>query len=112
MELSAKSEVAQLAAQSAVEADLIVLSLDGRAELPAKIREWFDKWPQLLAARIAVLVALFDKPKRGCPPAASTLSYLHDVAVKHGVRFYSHDNVGRDLEMTFEGDDLYCRGLC
>jgi len=34
-------------AQSAVQADLIVLSLDGRAELPAEIREWFDKWPQV-----------------------------------------------------------------
>jgi hypothetical protein len=28
----------------------------------------------------------------------STLAYLHDLAVKHGMNFYSHDNVAEEAE--------------
>jgi hypothetical protein len=82
-------EIRDLAVRAAAQAELVILSSHGRAELPPEIRDWIEKWPELVTYSDPALVALLDKPKtkRG---GSSTLAYLRSVADRNEIDFFLH----------------------
>jgi hypothetical protein len=84
------SEIGYSAAQVAAQADFVILSLHGKAGLPAEIREWIEAWSRLIADSNAALIALADKPQTRGGKADSTLAYLRTVAERAGIDFFAH----------------------
>jgi hypothetical protein len=84
------SEIGNSAARVAAQADFVILSLHGKAGLPAEIREWIDGWARLVADSNAALIALVDKPQTSDGTAASTLAYLRSAADRAGIDFFAH----------------------
>src|SRR5260221_12949416 len=50
------SQVADKAVQAASRAGVIILSMHGRAELPATSQDWSDRWCQAMAGAMPILV--------------------------------------------------------
>jgi hypothetical protein len=88
-EVLAVPEIGDLAARAAAQAALVILSSHGKAELPPEIRDWIERWPELITYNDPALVALLAEPKtsRG---ASSTLAYLRSVADRNGIDFFMH----------------------
>ena len=84
------SEIGNSAARVAAQADFVILSLHGRAGLPAEIIAWIETWSRLIADSNAALIALADKPQTTGGAAASTLAYLRSVADRAGIDFFAH----------------------
>lgn len=76
----------QLAAQSAADAHLAILSFAGKTTLPPWIKDWIERWVRL-AKRKSALVTLTDH-KAG--PSATTHAYLRDILESHGIDFFPH----------------------
>ena len=84
-------EIGNLAAQAAAQADVVILSMHGKAPLSVQSRDWIERWSGRIYEYKPALVALFDQPKRWHRPAASALHYLRSVADRAGITFlYSH----------------------
>ena len=88
-EMLAIPEMRDSSAQAAAQADFLVLSFRGNAELPAQTRYWIERWSRLSADGNPALVALVEKPKTGRGTAVSTLAYLRSVAAIKGIDFSS-----------------------
>jgi hypothetical protein len=88
-EVLAVPEIGDFAARAAAQAALVILSFHGRAELPSEIRDWIERWPELISYNDPALVALLDEPKTG-RGASSTLAYLRSVADRNGIDFFMH----------------------
>jgi len=71
-------EARNAAASAARKADVVIVSVLGRTELPSAVRAWFDMWLWLLEDENPALVALFDSSV----PAnvASICTYLNSMA--------------------------------
>jgi hypothetical protein len=90
-------EFGESATEAADQADLLILSLHGKAGLPAEIKQWIETWTGQIIDRTPALVALVDKPKSGGGTAASTLAYLSSVANRTGIDFFAHTVFSPDL---------------
>src|SRR5271166_3466415 len=86
-------EVRELAAESAAQADFVILSLHGKAGLPVDIREWIETWSKLIIGKGPALIALVDKSTTTTTrdgTNASALAYLRRVAKRTKVDFFGH----------------------
>ena len=90
LQVLAISEIGNSAARIAAQADFLILSLHGKAGLPAEIREWIETWARLIGDSNVALIALVDKPHTGDGMAASTLGYLRSAADRAGIDFFAH----------------------
>jgi hypothetical protein len=90
-------EFGESATQAAEQADFLILSLHGKAGIPAEIKQWIETWTGQIIDRTPALVALVDKPKSGGGTAASTLAYLSSVANRTGIDFFAHTVFSPDL---------------
>src|ERR1041385_3264211 len=59
-ELLSHPQLRQEAAAAAAEADLVVVSVSGAAELPAHVRSWVESWVAEKRGGLSALVALVD----------------------------------------------------
>jgi len=76
--------IARITAEEAAEdADFIILSLDGVAELPAHIKAWMEIWGRLVGDRRHALITLFNKFSIGKGACAATKAYLHQFTNGH-----------------------------
>jgi hypothetical protein len=83
-------EISNSAAHVAAQADFVIVSMHGKAELPAETKRWIESWSRLIADSKPVLVALLDQSETRRGTAASTLDYLRNVADRKGISFYAH----------------------
>jgi hypothetical protein len=83
-------EFGESAMEAAAQADLVILSLHGKAGLPAEIKQWIETWTGQIIDRTPALVAVVDKPSARAGTAASTLAYLSSVANRTGIDFFAH----------------------
>jgi hypothetical protein len=90
-------EFGESAMEAAAQADLVILSLHGKAGLPAEIKQWIETLTGQIIDRPPALVALLDKSKAGHGMAASTLAYLGRVANRTGIDFFAHTLFSPDL---------------
>jgi hypothetical protein len=85
------SKLAEIAAEEAARADVIVISAHHAVTVPGELRSWIELWLGLRGKTPAVLVALLDPLARGTPTAIE--EYLQEVAQRSG------------LELIFELDE-------
>jgi hypothetical protein len=83
-------EFGKSAMEAAARADFVILSLHGKAGIPAEIKDWIETWTGKIIDRPPALVALVDKPKARGGTVPSTLAYLSSVASRTGIDFFAH----------------------
>jgi hypothetical protein len=74
-----------LADPALAEADLLIISLRGEAQIPAKIRVLIDTWLAERTNRDGALVALFEA--KGSATRSSVYACLANLARHHGLEF-------------------------
>ena len=83
-------EIRESAADSITQADFVILSLHGKAGLPARMRQWIETWSRQIFDRGPALIALVDKSIAREGQNALTLAYLRGVAQTNRVAFFGH----------------------
>ena len=83
-------EIRESAADCVAQADFVIVSLHGKAGLPASMREWIETWSGKIFDRGPALVALVDKSTAWGGRNAVTLAYLRGVAQTNRVTFLGH----------------------
>jgi hypothetical protein len=78
-------ELQAIAAEEALAADLIVISVHRTEGLPDEVRRWMELWLRQKSSRPAALVALLDPSAEGAP--ASTEAYLQQAAKRGGMEY-------------------------
>jgi alpha-L-fucosidase len=76
------------AATAAKQADLMIVSVSGRTELPGSVRAWLDMWLELLDDEHPALVAFFNTA--ASPKMPSIRAYLSTIAERAGIAFFLH----------------------
>jgi hypothetical protein len=75
------------ATEAAAMADVVILALDGRAELPDEIKAWMEKWAGRVGDRHPILIALFGTGEEEQGTTASTRSFLDTIAETAALTF-------------------------
>lgn len=83
-------EIRESAADSIAQADFVILSLHGKAGIPARMRLWIEAWSSQLPGRGPALIALVDKSMEQNGQNALTLAYLRGVAQTNRAAFFGH----------------------
>jgi hypothetical protein len=87
-DLLAANLLREQAAREAANADVIILSLHGRNELPIHVRQWLSLWLNYKEARPYALGLLLD-PDAACQGAANAVSvYVRTAAEAAGAEFF------------------------
>ena len=85
----ADPQTLHLAARSAADANLVILSSTGATELPARVKDWVECWVRFANSQNSALVTLMDhKAKAGT--VALTHSYLRQVVGSRKIDFFPH----------------------
>lgn len=71
-------------------ADVIVVSLSGRMDLPVPVRRWMDTWPNYNEVNHITLVVVFGTEPAEGPTQNILISYFQQVAKEHGLEFLCH----------------------
>jgi hypothetical protein len=97
----------EIAVKDALEADIIIISTHGGAELPVQIRDWIESWLLQKSGAIA-LVALFD-----CPPehTGPIRAYLAEVAKRGEMELFAQPDhwPGRLLQLGHSSHPISLR---
>ena len=83
-------DIRESAADSITQADFVILSLHGKAGLPARMRQWIETWSRQILDRGPALIALVDKSMARSGQNPLTLAYLKGVAQTNRVAFFAH----------------------
>ena len=75
----------EMAAKDAAGAEIIIVSMHGKSELPPEVKSWIDMWLKERTHAIA-LVALFDSD---ADERTSAREYLSEIAKLAGIEFFS-----------------------
>lgn len=74
------------AVAESIKADMIIISTDGRAELPPRVRGWIESvLPQKKGAAAALVALLGDNHETAA--ASPSVRYLRQLAAQYGVDF-------------------------
>jgi hypothetical protein len=68
-------------------ADVIVVSLSGRADLPVPVRRWMESWPHYEQASHTTLVVVFGTESTEDSRQNVLISYFQQIAQSHGLDF-------------------------
>ena len=92
----AEPQTLHLAARSAADASLVILSSTGATELPARVKDWVERWVRFANSQNSALLTLVDhKAKSGT--AAATHSYLRRIVEARRIDFFPHCTSGFTL---------------
>ena len=80
LDLLAEPLLAEQAALEAAAADIIILSLHGRTELRAEVRNWLSRWLEHKEHRPYAIAALLDAKTGSSRSDNTVLAYLKEVA--------------------------------
>jgi hypothetical protein len=85
-------EIGNSAAQAAAQADFVILSMHGKAELAPATRNWIGRWSRLIGDDVPALVVLLDQTETSGGKMTSTLRYLRNITDRKGISLYPHNN--------------------
>jgi len=88
-------EIREAAAGAARKADIVMLSVSDRKQLPGTIETWLDMWLWLLSGEDPAFVALFDASASRY--ISSIRAYLSSVAREASIDFFPHEIAATDL---------------
>ena len=83
------AQTLRLAVTSAVDANLIILSLSGHAKLPSSVKNWLQRWSCLARDRNAAVVTLLDDNKNA-DATTRTHAYLRQLLGSRKIDFFPH----------------------
>ena len=89
-------EMRNIAASAAAAADIVILALSGKDELPAAVKEWIEMWIWLIEDTHPALVALFENPNGESGPIRR---YLRLVTASKHLDFFP-DEAWEDEEVA------------
>jgi hypothetical protein len=75
------------AAAAATTADLIIVSLSGRSDLPVPVQRWMESWPNYEQASHTTLVVVFGTEPTDGSRQNVLISYFQQIAKNHGLDF-------------------------
>ena len=75
------------AVTAAISADVIVVSLSGRTDLPVPVQRWMESWPHYERSSHTTLVVAFDAKLENDPKQDTLRSYFQKTAELHGLEF-------------------------
>jgi hypothetical protein len=78
----------EMAAEEAMNADMIIISVHGGENLPGEVKTWFEQALDPKKTVPSALVLLFDPGKETEALSVETREYLEELAVEHGVDFF------------------------
>ena len=91
-------ETFELAAGSAADTHLLILSFSGSTNLPRPAKDWIERWVGI-ATHHPALVTLMDQKAAG-KRGLATHSYLQKILGSHGIDFFPHSaSVSRVLHL-------------
>jgi hypothetical protein len=85
-------EIGNSAAQAAAQADFVIISTHGKAELAPATRNWIGRWSRLIGDDVPALVVLVDQTETSGGKMTSTLRYLRNITDRKGISLYPHNN--------------------
>jgi hypothetical protein len=85
----AEPQTLHLAARSAADASLVILSSTGATQLPARVKNWVECWVRFANSENSALVTLMDH-KAKARTVALTHSYLRQVLESRKIDFFPH----------------------
>lgn len=78
------------AVTAVTEADVIIVSLSGRTDLPVPVRRWMDTWPNYKQMNHITLVVVFGSEAAEGTAQNVLISYFQEIAKEHGLDFLCH----------------------
>jgi hypothetical protein len=79
--------VRRAAAEAASMANVVIVALDGHAELPDGIKDWMEKWAGGVVGRSPILIGLFGAGDDKQEAVASTRAFLGTLAERARLTF-------------------------
>ena len=96
----------QQAADAAVEANMVIISMQARPELLSAHQAWLEEWLPRRDHRKSALVALIAGADQHSPEAERTLAYLRRAARQAHMDFFNHNFAlslpSRDISLPAE----------
>jgi hypothetical protein len=89
-------ETLLLAARSAADAHLVILSLTGNKVLPANVKDWVQNWARLGKDQGSALVTLVDH-KATAGMVTATYSFLRRIIEPRKIDFFPYSTAGFSL---------------
>ena len=86
----AMPHINKTAAKAAALADLVILSMCRKCQLPPEVKDWIERWPSLITDSNPAVAALVENHESNCGEATRTLSYLRNVADRYGLSLFTH----------------------
>jgi len=97
------------AVEDAAAADVVCLSLRGKAELPATVKEWAERWRKLRAAHRCTVVVLLEPVDDLFADDSATIGFLRNVAHNANADFLAtRTEVLAEQENSFAREPLNC----
>jgi hypothetical protein len=78
------------AVTAATTADIIIVSLSGRMDLPVPVRRWMESWPKYEQINHTTLVVVFGAEPTDAAKQNVLISYFQQIAENHGLDFRCH----------------------
>ena len=73
---------------AATNADLIIVSLSGRTELPLPVQRWMESWPHYERVKHPSLVVVFGSEESNVSKQNALITYFQQIAESHGLDFF------------------------
>jgi hypothetical protein len=86
----AMPQINKTAAKAAAQADLVILSMCRKCQLPPEVKNWMETWPSLITNTNPAVAALVENHESNRGAATWTLSYLRSVADRYGLSLFTH----------------------
>jgi hypothetical protein len=90
------------AVQTAICANLIIVSLSGQTELPVPVKRWMDTWPKHERKEHITLLVIFGAELKEDSKQNALISYFKQIATEHGLDFRCHCNGAKDFAADLE----------
>jgi hypothetical protein len=87
----------------AMTADVIIVSLSGRSDLPVPVKRWMECWPRHQRAKHDALVVVVGRGERDCPRQKALVSYFRQIAAAHGLDFFCNRDLEQASALSFAG---------
>lgn len=85
------------AVTAATTADIIIVSVSGRMDLPIPVRRWMESWPNYEQQNHPTLVVVIENEETEGSKQNVLVSYFQKIAEDHGMGFLCHCDSAKEF---------------
>jgi len=85
------------AVTAATTADIIIVSVSGRMDLPIPVRRWMESWPNYEQQNHPTLVVVIENEEAEGSKQNILVSYFQKIAEEHGMGFLCHCDSAKEF---------------